>query len=76
MGIILGWIPPFFRDIWSHKTSETLFVFVILVFSQYGAVNPHVGDWQPHAKQTTMVAHNGQIGGPMGSKKLKKLGKK
>ena len=28
-GIILGWIPPFFRDIWSHKTSETLFLFVI-----------------------------------------------
>ena len=30
-GIILGWVPIFFRDIWSHKTSETLFLFVILV---------------------------------------------
>ena len=28
-GIILGWIPPFCHDMWSHKTSETLFVFVI-----------------------------------------------
>ena len=28
--IILELIPPpFFRDIWSHKTSETLFLFVI-----------------------------------------------
>ena len=39
-GIILGWIPSFFRDIWSNKTSETLVVFVIfsilcLLFSQY-----------------------------------------
>ena len=25
----MGLIPPFFRDIWSHKTSETLFLFVI-----------------------------------------------
>ena len=31
-GIILGWIPPLFRDIWSHKTSGTLFC---LLFSQY-----------------------------------------
>ena len=29
VGIILGLTPPFFRDIWSHKTSETLFLFVI-----------------------------------------------
>ena len=29
-GIILGFISPFFRDIWSHKTSETLFLFVIV----------------------------------------------
>ena len=33
-GIILGWIPPLFRDIWSHKTSKTLFLFVI--FSRLG----------------------------------------
>ena len=39
-GIILGFISPFFGDIWSHKTSETLFLVVIfsiwcLLFSQY-----------------------------------------
>ena len=28
-GIVLGFIPPFLGDIWSHKTSETLFLFVI-----------------------------------------------
>ena len=38
--IILGSIPPFFRDIWSNKTSQTSFVAVIfsifrLLFSQY-----------------------------------------
>ena len=39
-GIILGLIPPFFGDIWSRITSETLFLVVIfsilrLLFSQY-----------------------------------------
>ena len=36
-GIILGFIPPFFGDIWSHITSETLFlvvIFSILDFSK------------------------------------------
>ena len=35
-GIILGWIPPFFRDIWSRKTSETLFLFVIFSILDLG----------------------------------------
>ena len=39
-GYFFGLIPPFFRDIWSHITSETLFLVVIfsilrLLFSQY-----------------------------------------
>ena len=40
--IILGLIPPFFRDIWSHKTSETLFLFVI--FSILDWVQQKVND--------------------------------
>ena len=40
-GIIIGWIPLFFRDIWSHRTSETFFLFVI--FSILGrSRNKHV----------------------------------
>ena len=40
MGNIFWIHPPFFRDIWSRKTSETIFVFVsfwilCLLFSQY-----------------------------------------
>ena len=31
-GIIMGLIPPYYRDIWSHKTSETLIFFL---FPQY-----------------------------------------
>ena len=50
-GIILGWIPPLFGDIWSHKTSKTLFLLVIfsilcLLFSQYGlkSKSPHFSE--------------------------------
>ena len=61
------WIPPFFRDIWSHKTSEILFVFVIssilcLLFSQYclKSKSPHFSEksipglprLEPHRKVT------------------------
>ena len=39
MEIILGLIPPFFRDIWSRKTSETFCLLVmfsiVCLFSQY-----------------------------------------
>ena len=35
-GIFLGLIAPFVRDIWSHKTSETLFVFVIFSILDWG----------------------------------------
>ena len=34
--IILGLIPPFFRDSWSHKTSEKLFLFVIFSILDWG----------------------------------------
>ena len=41
-GIILGLTSSFFRDIWSHKTSETLFLFVI--FSILGRSRKKVND--------------------------------
>ena len=40
--IILGLIPPFFRDMWSHKTSETLFVFVIFSILDWGPTKVNV----------------------------------